>query len=116
MSCNCHCNSKCGLLGGLEQKIMDVLWSSSVPLKPADVKAKIAGESAYTTIMTVLKRMSDKKLLSRNKIGNVFVYAPLTDKKTYACTCLDHLFEHILNTYGSEAVTSFDKIKKQFKF
>jgi len=60
---------------------MDVLWLSSVPLKPADVKAKIAGDSAYTTIMTVLKRMADKKLLSRKKISNVFVYAPLTDKK-----------------------------------
>ena len=81
MSCNCNCNSKCGLLGGLEQKIMDVLWLSSVPLKPADVKEKIAGDSAYTTIMTVLKRMADKKLLSRKKISNVFVYAPLTDKK-----------------------------------
>ncbi|PJC80844.1 transcriptional regulator, partial [Candidatus Shapirobacteria bacterium CG_4_8_14_3_um_filter_35_11] len=40
-----------------------------------------AGDSAYTTIMTVLKRMADKKLLSRKKISNVFVYAPLTDKK-----------------------------------
>lgn len=113
MSCNCHCNSKCGLLGGLEQKIMDVLWSSPIPLKPADVKAKIAGESAYTTIMTVLKRMSDKNLLSRQKIGNVYVYAPLTDKKTYACTCLDSLFKNILTTYGVDAVTSFNKIKKQ---
>ena len=116
MSCNCHCNSKCGLLGGLEQKIMDVLWSSDVPLKPADVKAKIVGDSAYTTVMTVLKRMSDKNLLSRNKIGNVYVYAPLTDKKTYACSCLDHLFEHILNTYGSEAITSFEKVKQKLKF
>jgi len=94
---------------------MDVLWSSPTPLKPAQVKEKIAGESAYTTIMTVLKRMSDKKLLSRKKIGNVYVYATKTDKKTYACTCLDHLFEHILSNYGSDAVASFNKAKKQFK-
>jgi len=116
MSCSCKCNSKCGLLGELEQKIMDVLWSSSIPLKPAKVQVKISGKPAYTTVMTVLKRMSDKKLLSRKKNGNVFVYAPLTDKKTYACACLDHLFEHILNNYGPDAVVSFDKIKKQFKF
>jgi len=115
MSCNCHCNSKCGLLGGLEQKIMDVLWSSPTPLKPSDVKAKITGDPAYTTIMTVLKRMSDKDLLSRKKIGNAFVYSPLTDKKTYACTCLDSLFKNILTTYGSDAVISFEKIKKQHK-
>lgn len=94
---------------------MDVLWSSTTPLKPAEVKAKIAGDSAYTTIMTVLKRMADKDLLTRQKVGNVFVYAPLTDKKTYACTCLDHLFEHILNTYGPDAVTSFEKVKLKLK-
>ena len=113
MSCNCHCNSKCGLLGELEQKIMDVLWQSSVPLKPAEVKDKIEGNLAYTTIMTVLKRMADKQLLSRQKTGNVYVYSPLTDKKTYACSCLDHLFEHLLSTYGQEAITSFEKIKKE---
>ena len=116
MSCNCHCSSKCGLLGGLEQKIMDVLWESQVPLKPAQVKEKIDGSPAYTTIMTVLKRMADKKILSRKKIGNVFVYSPVSDKKTYACYCLDHLFEHVLNNYGSDAVVSFEKIKKQLKF
>lgn len=116
MSCNCNCNSKCGLLGGLEQKIMDVLWDSTEPLKPSQVKAAIAGDSAYTTIMTVLKRMSDKDLLSRKKIGNVYVYAPKTDKKTYACTCLDQLFEHILNTYGPDAITSFEKVKKRLKY
>ncbi|MFA7301719.1 MAG: BlaI/MecI/CopY family transcriptional regulator [Candidatus Shapirobacteria bacterium] len=115
MSCNCNCNSKCGLLGGLEQKIMDVLWSSPSPLKPSQVKTKMASDSAYTTIMTVLKRMSDKELLSRKKIGNVFVYAPITDKKTYACSCLDHLFEHVLQNYGHNAVTSFDKAKQKFK-
>lgn len=116
MSCNCHCSSKCGLLGGLEQKIMDVLWSSPTPLKPAQVKDQIVGDSAYTTIMTVLKRMSDKGLLTRKKTGNVFVYSPTADKKTYACSCLDHLFEHVLSNYGPDAITSFEKVKKQFKF
>jgi len=95
---------------------MDVLWTSTETLKPSQVKAKIVGTPAYTTVMTVLKRMSDKKLLSRKLMGNVYVYAPLIDKKTYACNCLDHLFEHLISTYGQEAITSFDKIRQQFKF
>lgn len=115
MPCNCRCNTKIGLLGGLEQKIMDVLWESSEPLKPSQVKAKMTGNPAYTTIMTVLKRMSDKKLLSRKLVGNVYVYTPETDKKTYACNCLDHLFEHLLSTYGQEVITSFNKVSQQFK-
>jgi len=110
MSCDCHCSSKCGLLGTLEQKIMDALWTAASPQKPSAVKSKITGDYAYTTIMTVLKRMSDKKILRRVKSGNTYLYQPLADKKTYACTCLDHLFSRILETYGQHAVSSFKKI------
>ena len=115
MSCNCNCSSKCGLLGGLEQKIMDVLWSSKTPLKPADVKAKLKGDSAYTTIMTVMSRMVIKKLLKRKKIGNTYLYSPLSDKKTYACHCLDTLFSRLLDTYGVLALDSFHRVIKKIK-
>lgn len=107
---SCHCSSKCGLLGTLEQKIMEVLWNSPKPLKPAEVKAKISDDFAYTTIMTVLKRLSDKKILKRTPSGNTFLYQPLSDKKSYACSCLDDLFSRLISSYGQEAVTSFKKI------
>ncbi|MEK7528082.1 MAG: BlaI/MecI/CopY family transcriptional regulator [Patescibacteria group bacterium] len=115
MSCSCHCSSKCGLLGGLEQKIMDVLWDSKIPLKPADVKAKLKGNLAYTTIMTVMTRMATKKLLKRKKVGNTFLYSPLSDKKSYACRCLDTLFSRLLDTYGVLALDSFHRVIKKSK-
>jgi len=115
MSCNCHCSSKCGLLGGLEQQIMDVLWESATPLKPAEVKAKLKGDLAYTTIMTDLKRMADKKILKRKKVGNTFLYSPLSDKKSYARTCLDTLFSRLLDTYGILALDSFARVKSKMK-
>jgi len=115
MSCNCNCSTKCGLLGGLEQKIIDILWSSDIPLKPSDVKSKINGDYAYTTIMTVLKRMTDKKILSRTKVGNTFLYQPCSDKKTYACTCLDELFSRLIDTYGQFAIDSFARVAKKKK-
>jgi predicted transcriptional regulator len=116
MSCNCNCSTKCGLLGGLEQKIIDVLWSSEVPLKPSDVKSKIKGDYAYTTIMTVLKRMTDKGILSRTKSGNTFLYQACSDKKTYACNCLDDLFSRLIDTYGQLAIDSFTRVSKKVKF
>jgi predicted transcriptional regulator len=91
---------------------MDVLWDSKKPLKPADVKAKLAGDSAYTTIMTVLKRLADKKIVRRLKSGNTFLYSPLSDKKTYACHCLDSLFSRLLDTYGEFAIDSFRRVTK----
>lgn len=92
---------------------MDVLWSSSNPQKPAEVLKKIKGDYAYTTIMTVLKRMVDKKLVSRRKSGNVYLYSALTDKSTFAVSCLDDLFTRLFDAYGQEVVTSFNKITRK---
>ena len=33
-------------------------------------------QGAYTTIQTVLNRLADRKLLSRDKVGNVIEYRP----------------------------------------
>ncbi|OGL52202.1 hypothetical protein A3K55_00060 [Candidatus Shapirobacteria bacterium RBG_13_44_7] len=111
----CNCSSKCGLLGGLEQQIMDVLWSSSKPLKPSDVLSQLKGKYAYTTIMTVLKRLADKKIVKRKFATNAYFYSPVQDKDTYACHCLDDLFTRLLNSYGHYASDSFHRVSKSFK-
>lgn len=116
MNCDCHCNGKCKLLGGLEQKIMEALWSSSGPQKPGEVLKKIDDNHAYTTIMTVLKRMADKKLVKRHLRGNAYYYSALTDKNTFASECLDDLFVRLFDSYGESTVTSFKKIASKIGF
>jgi predicted transcriptional regulator len=113
MNCDCHCNGKCKMLGGLEQKIMEVLWASSTPLKPSEVLKNMNGDHAYTTIMTVLKRMSDKKLIHRVAQGNTYLYSPIQDKETFAASALDDLFTRLFSAYGSHVVISFTKVRKQ---
>jgi len=107
MDCQCHCNGKCGLLGGLEQKVADVVWQSDKPLRPADVRARISTPYAYTTIMTILRRLTDKGLLSRRLKGRVYYYSPTIDQNTYTCSCLDDLFCRLLESYGQTAVDRF---------
>ena len=104
------------MLGGLEQKIMDVLWSSDIPLKPSDIVTSMSGSHAYTTITTVLKRMADKNIVKRNQNGNVFYYQAVSTKKDFACNCLDDLFVRLFETYGADVITSFKKIAKQQKY
>jgi predicted transcriptional regulator len=98
------------MLGGLEQKIMEVLWGSKESLKPSAVLCQLKGDYAYTTIMTVLKRMADKKLVKRRLKGNAYFYQAATDKATFASGCLDDLFARVLDSYGDLAVASFHKI------
>lgn len=116
MNCDCHCNGKCKMLGGLEQKIMEVLWSSSLPLKPSEVLAKIDGTNAYTTIMTVLKRMTDKKIVKRELKNRVFYYRAVEEKCDYASSALEDLFERLFSAYGEHTITAFKKTAKNHGF
>lgn len=93
---------------------MEVLWSSTVPLKPAAVQQKMATDYAYTTIMTVLKRMSDKKLVKRVLEGNVYTYVAARTKADFASSSLEDLFERIFCSYGDFARPVFEKVAKKF--
>lgn len=92
---------------------MEVLWESKTALKPAEVLKKIEGKHAYTTIMTVLKRMADKKIVKRIMQGNTYTYSPSFSKEDFAASALDDLFERIFCAYGELAITSFKKSAAQ---
>lgn len=113
MNCNCHCNGKCKMLGGLEQKVMEALWSSDSPLKPSEVMLKVNGDHAYTTIMTVLKRMTDKKIVKRELKNRVYYYRAVETKCDFAAHSLEDLFARLFSSYGDDTVTIFKKTAKK---
>lgn len=105
---------KTNLLGPLEQKIIDILWAANEPLKPAEVLNKLKGNHAYTTIMTILKRMADKKLLKRNLQGKVFYYSPILNKEKFIQNNLSGIFNNLVGSYGELAISQFvDSIKNK---
>ena len=53
---------------------MRVLWASEVPIAPAEVRDALGVELAYTSVATVLNRLCDKGLASREPEGRKFVY------------------------------------------
>lgn len=95
---------------------MEILWQSKEPLKPADVLKQLKGDYAYTTIMTVLKRLSDKHLVNRESVGNAFAYSPVKNKETFACNCLEDLFRRLFKSYGDSVVSAFRKVAKEEKY
>lgn len=116
MNCHCRCRGKCGMLGPLEQKIMEILWSSKTPLKPSQVLAKLSQPSAYTTVMTVLKRMVDKKILTRHLQKRVYFYQAAQTKSGFAKKILDRLFHRLFLSYGRQVITSFRRAAKLHGF
>ena len=65
-----------GLLGDLEDAVLQTLWQSSTPLSVRDVLGRLRRRPvpAYTTILTVLDRLHDKDLVAREKEGKAFLY------------------------------------------
>lgn len=95
------------LFGSLEQQIIDILWDAKKPLKPMEVLKQLKGKYAYTTVMTVLKRMSDKKVLTRKKEGKAYLYFPVSCKDKYIKNSLNDLYGSLVSTYGELAISQF---------
>lgn len=62
--------------GTLEMEILHILWSGSQPMSPGDVRKRVAGDLAYTSVATVLTRLVDKGLVRRHRHGRSFAYTP----------------------------------------
>lgn len=103
---------KSKLFGPLEEQVMNVLWEAKKPLKPQEVLEKLGGDHAYTTIMTVLKRMSDKKILNRKMCGKAFEYCPCLERDVFVKKNLSAIYGNLVNDFGGLAISQFvDEIK-----
>lgn len=65
--------------GTLEQEVVAVLATSARPLTPAEVRRRLGGPLAYTTVMTVLARLYDKGMATRQRSGRAFAYLAVPD-------------------------------------
>ena len=71
-------------LGPTEAALMELAWEhDSLTVKRALYFLDDNRDRAYTTVMTVLKRLSDKGLLKRRKSGRGYVYTPAVDRMTF---------------------------------
>jgi len=66
--------------GALENEVLAALWAAGEPLTPAQVLEMLSGDLAYTTVMTILTRLHDKGVVSRERVGRAYAYAPVLDE------------------------------------
>ena len=64
-------------LGDLERSAMEQLWSAAEPQSVREVHLALTRdrELAYTTVMTVLDRLSKKGMVRREREGRAYLYA-----------------------------------------
>jgi len=66
--------------GELEATVLAVLQSAGSPLSPGEVRERIGGPLAYTTVVTILSRLHAKGVLERHKAGRAYLYSPVADQ------------------------------------
>lgn len=89
--------------GDLEQGILNILQSGK-RMTVKDVQELLNSNDKYTTIMTVMSRLADKKILGREKKGLRFEYWLLTGKQT-PVTILERLKARLFGLKTVEAVS-----------
>ena len=66
--------------GELEAAVLAVLQGAGSPLSPGEVRERIGGSLAYTTVVTILSRLHAKGVLERTKAGRAYLYSPVADQ------------------------------------
>jgi predicted transcriptional regulator len=72
--------------GELEAEVLGALWASSSALTPSDVRDLLPGDLAYTTVLTILRRLHDKGLVVREQPAGsrAYAYAPAVEQAELA--------------------------------
>jgi len=97
--------------GTLEQEVVAALAAAAGPMTPAQVRDHLGGDLAYTTVMTVLARLSEKGLVTRRRVGRAYAYAAVRDEAEAYGRLLQAAgvpaevvrFDHLVHSFASYA-------------
>lgn len=70
--------------GELESEVLAVLWAVEAPLIAADVRSALGTPTAYNTVQTILTRLLDKGLVTRELVGRAHAYRPVHGQAEFA--------------------------------
>jgi predicted transcriptional regulator len=96
----------------LEAEIMDAVWrqgETTVRLVMDALNRKAKPSRAYTTYMTVMRRLNDKGLLDRTRNGRHDAYAPTLTREQYQERRADAEVRGLVDEFGDVALAHFAK-------
>ena len=79
--------------GALENDVMKVLWRAARPLQPAEVNEILDQGLAYTTVATILGRLTTKGLATRTESGRAYAYSAAVPQAALASRRIAEVLE-----------------------
>jgi len=103
-------------MGRLEAEVMKIVWAN----EPMTVKRALyfinkEYNYAYTTIMTVMSRLSEKGFLTREKQGASYLYSAATDEKKFIKLAAEKVLAALMDDHRSVVTNLFHKVRKASK-
>ena len=106
-------------LGEAELEIMQVIWSSEIPITSNSILKKLQGRRKWqlSTLMTSLSRLIDKGFLSCDRSTGSNLYSWVIPENEYKTGASRHFLEKLYNNsiqnmiaslYSSKAIKSSD--------
>lgn len=96
------------VLGALEADIMECLWGES-PASVRDVHESLSRSRniAYTTVMTVMSRLSEKGILKRRQDGRAYLYSPVQSRDEFCAQAIGTVMKGLLGGFGEPVLSQF---------
>jgi predicted transcriptional regulator len=103
------------VLGPLETEIMEVVWDlGEVTVRDVHDRLRQKRDIAYTTVMTTLGRLTDKRLLRREEGQPAHHYIPLVSREEYARSTVKSVVDWLIGHFPDPAVAYFlDRVEKE---
>jgi len=99
--------------GHLELAILDVLWDEG-PKTAREVLERLSADPkpAYNTVLTVLRRMEQKRMLRREKVSHSHVYEAAVDRNSLRSGLLRDLLSRLFDDSPGELVAHLVEQRK----
>ncbi len=95
-------------LGELQAQIMEIAWSRAAVTVREVMDALGAGRDlAYTTVMTVMSRLADQSILSRERVGKTYVYRPACSRDEFRAGIAGTIVNDLIVDFGDLALSQF---------
>ena len=83
-------------LGTLEMEVLDIVWAmGKATSREIFEKMRERRRLGQSTVLTVLRRLSDRGILNRESGGDVYVYSPAVERQELGGRMIDEVVTRI---------------------
>jgi predicted transcriptional regulator len=98
-------------LGELQAQVMEILWQAERGLTVRELSQELARRRrklAYTTVLTLARRLWSRGILHREQAGRGYRYTPAKGREEFLISLSDELIDRLLTDFGEVALARLD--------